>query len=82
MSKRSLTFRLDEQLALKMDDWLSKNSEVSQSQLCNLAIKHFISQDHTMTLEKVELVPATPEEVEEATNLMMKEHKAALDRLK
>ena len=80
MSKNSPTsIRLDETLKPRINEWLGKN-DIGLSKLVNLAVAKFISEPQT--LEPVELVSATDDEVEKAAKKMIKKHKKALDRLK
>lgn len=75
----TVTGRFQSQLFNKMQEWMNQNG-MSANQLLARAVEKYISEPQT--LDPVELVSASKEDLEDAVEKVMKKHKRALDELK
>lgn len=74
------SFRQNPKLSSQVDDRLDKNSGINFSTLTNLALRQFIT--HRQTMEPVETVEASNEEVQLSALKNLKKHHDAIDHLK
>jgi len=78
--KKTVSFRLDNDLAQPLKEWISKNRGFTFSTLANFAIREYISSEHKIA--SVEISDATDTEARKSMGKMLEQHKDAIDKLK
>jgi len=71
------SIRLEKGIEKQVEQYLTKNASLKFPQLVNMALKQFMSEPRTITLE-----PAATDEVMATAKQAFKKHKDAMDRLK
>lgn len=79
MSKKPTSIRIDKDLQTRMATWLSRNTQITFTQLVNHAIDAFISEPRKI---EIELQPVKLEEGMALLPDLIDRHKDTLDRLK
>lgn len=76
---KNVNFRLDSDLEKPVEYWLKQNN-MTMSTLNNMAIREFISREHT--LKSVTLVEVSDAKANDTARKMMSRHADTLEKLK
>jgi hypothetical protein len=77
---RTIHFRLDSDIQEGVFHWLEKNPGLSTSHLANLAIRHFITEEHALSSIKATI--AKNHRVQTSLKHVIIEHADMLNKLK